>query len=79
MRTDSLNWYSYGGYTKMTALSLNVFSTDEDESDGIIIHKTLSKSCSANKNKSKQSIINKTLPQNYSADVDKLSSMEEDK
>ena len=31
MRADTLNWHNYGGYTKITASSLNVYSTDEDE------------------------------------------------
>ena len=63
----------------MTALFSNIFSTDKDESKRIIVHKTLSQSCSANKEESKQSIVNETLSQNYSADVDELSSVEDDK
>ena len=31
MRSDTLNSHDYGGYTKMTALSSNVYSTDEDK------------------------------------------------
>ena len=42
MRADTLNWHDYGGYTKITALSSNVYSIDEDESKRIIVHKTLS-------------------------------------
>ena len=61
MRADALNWHGYGGYTKMTALSSNVYSVDEDESKRIIVHKTLLQNCSANEDKSKQSIVNKTL------------------
>ena len=52
MRADTLNWHSYGGYTKMTAPSSNVYSTDEDESKRIIAHKNLSQNYSANKYKS---------------------------
>ena len=79
MRVDTLNWYDYGDYTKMTAPSLNVYSTDEDESKRIIMHKTLSQNCSANKDESKQIIFSKNLSQNYSVDVEKLCSTEEDK
>ena len=43
------------------------------------MHEGLSHSCSTNKKKSKQIIINVTLSQNYSADVDELSSTDEDK
>ena len=42
IRYDILNWHDYGGYTKMTAPSSNVNSTDEDVSKRIIVHKTLS-------------------------------------
>ena len=62
----------------MTAPPSNVWTTDKDESKCMILHKTLSQSCSTNKGKSKQSIINKTLLQNYSADVDELCSTEKD-
>ena len=41
MRADILNWYNYGIYTKTTAPSLNVYSTDEEKSKRIIAHKTL--------------------------------------
>ena len=66
------NWNDYGGYTEMTDPSLNVYSTDEDKSKRIIVHKTLSHNSSVNKDNSKQNIVNKTLSQNYYADVDKL-------
>ena len=78
-RYDALNWHGYGGYTEMTAPSSKVYSTEEDESKRIIVHKTLSRNCSANEDESKQSIVNETLLQNYSADVDELCSTEEDK
>ena len=39
MRSDTLNWHDYGGYTKITAPSSNVYSTDEDESKRIIVQK----------------------------------------
>ena len=47
MRADTLNWYDYGGYTKMTAPSLNVYSANKDESKRSIVNKTLSQNCSA--------------------------------
>ena len=30
MRADTLNWHDYGSYMEMTALSSNVYSTEED-------------------------------------------------
>ena len=74
MRSDTLNWHDYGGYTEMTALSSNIYTTDENESKHIIVHKGLSQSCSMNKGESKCSIVNGNLSQNYSANVDKLCS-----
>ena len=48
MRAGTLNWHNYGGYTEMTALSSNVYSTDKDESKRIIVNKTLFQNYSAN-------------------------------
>ena len=48
MRSDTLNWHNYDGYTEMTASFSNVYSTDEDESKRIIVPKGLSQSCSTN-------------------------------
>ena len=79
MVSGTLNWHDYGGYTEMTAPSLNDYSRSEDESKRIIVHETLSQTCSVNKDKSKQSIVNENLSQNYSKDVDKLCSTEIDK
>ena len=31
MRSDNLNWHDHGGYTEITAPSLNFNATDEDE------------------------------------------------
>ena len=76
---DTLNWHDYGGYTEITAPSSNVYSTYKGESKCIIVHKTLSQNCFANKDESKQSIVNENLLWNYSADVDELCSTEEDK
>ena len=78
MRSNTLNWNDYGGYTEITAPSLNVYSTDEDKSKRIIVHERLSQSCSTNEGESKRSIVNKTLSQKYSADVEKLCYTEKD-
>ena len=79
MRADTLNWRDYGGYTELIAPSSNVYSTDEDKSKVIIVHKTLSHNCFANKDESKRIIVSKNLSQNYSTNVDKLCSTEIDK
>ena len=62
----------------MTDPSSNVYSTEEDESKRIFVHKILSRNCSANEDESKQSIVNENLLQKYSADMDELCSTEED-
>ena len=46
MIADFLNSHVYPVRTEMTALSSHVYSTEKDESKGIITHKTLSQSCS---------------------------------
>ena len=46
MRADAVNSHGYPVRTEMTAPSSHVCSTDEDESEGIIVHETLSQSCS---------------------------------
>ena len=51
MRSDNLNWYDHGGYTKMTAPSSNVDATNENKSKRSIVNKTLSQNCSAKENK----------------------------
>ena len=48
MISDTLNWHNYGGYTEMTAPSSNLYSTDKEESNRIIVHEGLSQSCSTN-------------------------------
>ena len=69
MISDNLNWHNYGGYTEMNAPSLNVNVTDEDESKGIIVHKSLLENCSTDVSKSKHNIANKNycrkIPQTY--------------
>ena len=79
MKADTINWHDYGDYTEMNAPSSNIYSTDEDKSKRIIVHKNLSQNCSVNKDESKQNIVNKPLSQSYSADVAKICSMEDDK
>ena len=69
MRSDNLNWNNHGGYTDMTAPSLNVNVTDEGESKEIIVHKNLSENSSTGVSESERNIVNKTLLQNNSADV----------
>ena len=74
MRSNNLNWHDHNGYMEMTAPSLNVNATDEDESKRIIVHETLSENFSMNVCKSKQNIFNKTLSQNNSANVSEYTS-----
>ena len=69
MISKNLNWHDHGGYTEMTAMSLNVNATDEDESKRIIVHEVLSENCSTNVSESKKNIVNKNLLQNNYADV----------
>ena len=76
MRADALNWNYYGGYTEMTAPSLNVNSTNEGKSKRIIVHKVLSDNCSIDVSKSKRNIVNETLSQNNSADLSEYTIME---
>ena len=64
VRYETLNRHNYGRYTKTTDLSLNVNSTDKDESKCVIVHGTLSNNCSANKNKS-----NKASSKNFIAEL----------
>ena len=61
MRSDNLNWHDHDGYTEMTAPSLNVNATDEDESKRIIVRKSLSESCSTYVSESERNIINESL------------------
>ena len=49
MISDILNWHDHVGYKEMTAPSLNINDTDEDESKRIIMHENLSQNCSSNK------------------------------
>ena len=41
MRSDTLKWHDYGGYTKITDPSSNIICTDEEESKRIILNKNL--------------------------------------
>ena len=78
MISDNLNWYDHGGYTEMTAPSLNVNVTDEGKSKRSIANKKLLQSCSTNKNKSKRSIVNENLSQKCSTNEIELCSTKED-
>ena len=69
MRSDKLNQHNHSVYTEMTALSLNVNVTDEDESKEIIVHQNLSENNSKDVSESERNIVNETLSQNNSADV----------
>ena len=71
MRSDTLNWHDYGGYMKMTAPSLNVNYTDEDESKRSIVHDTLSRNFSTDESESKRNIVNKKLSQSCSTNENK--------
>ena len=79
MRSDALNLHGYPVRTEMTAPSLHVCSTDEDESEGIIVHKTLLHICSTDEEESKGIIVNKNLLQRCSTNEDELCSRKEDK
>ena len=60
MRSDDFNPHMYPVRMKMTAPSLHVCSTDEDDSKGIIVHAALSQSCSTDEDESKGIIVHKT-------------------
>ena len=69
MRSKNLNWHDHGGYTEMTASSLKVNATDEDESKCINMHEVLLDNFSTDVSKSKRNIVDQTLLQNNSSDV----------
>ena len=69
MRSNNLNWHDCGGYTEITAPSLNVNSADKDKSKRIIMHEGLLESFSKNKSESKCNIVNETLSHNNSVGV----------
>ena len=79
MRADAVNSNGYPIRTEMNPPSSHVCSTDEDESEGIIVLKTLLQSCSTDEDQSKGIRVNVTLLQSCSMDEDKLCSKEEDK
>ena len=79
MRSYNLNWYDHGGYTEMTAPSLNVNVTNEGESKRSIVNEKLLQSCSTKENKSKRSFFNEPLSQKCSADENELRSTKEEK
>ena len=55
----------------MTAPSLNVNVTDEDESKEIIVHRTLLKNSYTDVSEPERNIFSETLSQNNSADAPK--------
>ena len=69
MRSDKLNRHDHGSYTEITAPSLNVNVTNEDESKEIIVHENLSENNSTDVSKSKRNIVNGNLSQKHSADI----------
>ena len=50
MRSDKLNWYDHGGYTKMTVPYSNVIVANERKSKRSIVNENLLQNCSAKKN-----------------------------
>ena len=50
MRSDKLNWYGHGGYTKMTAPSSNIVVTNESESKRSNVNEKLSQKYSLSQN-----------------------------
>ena len=50
MKSDKLNWYDHGGYTKMTVPYSNVIVTNKSESKRSIVNEKLSQKCSAKEN-----------------------------
>ena len=79
MKDDALNSHVYPLKAEMTALSLRVCSTDQDESKGIIVHKILSQSCFTEEDEPKRIIVNKNLSRNCSTEEGELCSTEEGK
>ena len=69
MRSDEFNRHVHGSNTRNIAPSLNVMVTNEDETEGNIVHKTLSESISKDDSESECKIMHKTLLQNNSVDV----------
>ena len=61
MRDDYLNSHVYPVKTEMTFPSLHLFSTDKEESKGIIMLDILLHSCSTDEDESKRIIVNNTL------------------
>ena len=50
MRSDKLNWYDHGGYTKLISLYSTVNVTNEGESKRSIVNEKLSQNCSTKDN-----------------------------
>ena len=76
MRANTRNRHVHGGYTQIDDMLSNIIHIDDSVSEHVIKHEALSQSHSANIRESEQSIVNENILQNYSEDVDKLCSME---
>ena len=79
MRSNNLNWYDRGGYTKMTAPYSNVNVTNKGESKCSVVNENLLQICSTTENKLKRTIVNEPLSQNCSAKENELCYTKEDK
>ena len=77
-KSDKLNWYDHGGYTRMTATYSNINVTNESESKRSIVNEKLSQSCSTDENESKRSIVNEPFSQNCFAKENELCSTTKD-
>ena len=69
MRSDEHNWHVHRNYAEETAPLSNSNVTDEDESNEIIVHKTLSEKHFKDVSKSESNIVHENLSKNNSADV----------
>ena len=69
MRSDDYNRQLHGSYVEETAPSSNVNDIDEDESNEIIMHETLSENLSMDVSESECNIVNKNLSRNNSSEV----------
>ena len=61
MRSDEQNWHVHGSYAEETSPSLKVNVTDEDESNEIIVHKTLLENQSMDVSESECNIVHEIL------------------
>ena len=76
IRSNNINWHDHSVYTEMTAPSLNINFTDEEELKRIFVHEGLSENFSTYISESKRNIVNETLSQKISADVSEYTILE---